>query len=106
MLYRLTTNNISQETFSSIWISRNVFGCVQKHSWQICVMVDALSCRRAKNILNAVSWGWAVSVDLLNHLQYQFYDFNMVVLGMMAVTEFMTVQAHNGKEEVETNQLQ
>ena len=44
-----------------------------------------------------------ISADLVSHLQYQFYIFSMAVVDMVAVTEFVTVQAHNGKEEEGTS---
>ena len=51
----------------------------------------------------AISLG-AISVDFVSHLQYQFYNFNIAVVGMITETEFVTIQAHNGKQEVETRQ--
>ena len=72
-------------------------------SQQICVMSNPPLLCRPKKMLNAVFD--AISVYLINHLQYQFYSFNMAVVAMIAVIEFVTAKARNGKEE-ETSQLQ
>ena len=61
------------KAFLSIWISRNIFNFVQKSSQQIFTMND-----------------------------HQFYNFNMAIGDMTAVTEFVTTQAHNGNKGVES----
>ena len=48
----------------------------------------------------------AISVDLVRHLQYLLHNFNTTAVGMASAVEFMAVQAHNGKVEVQNSWLQ
>ena len=54
---------------------------------------------------NTVQCSGTSSVDLVSHLQYQFYNLDMAVIGMIPAIKFMRVRAHNVKQAVRTSRL-
>ena len=77
---------------------------VRKTFFSICIGRSGSDFIQNKSMLNVDSCV-AISVDFVSHLHYQFYNFNMVVVGVISVVEFMAVQARNGKEEEEISRL-
>ena len=65
-------------------------------------MSDALLCSQPKHVLSTISKRYFNRFRESTSIS----DFNVAVVGKIAVTEFLTGQVHNSEEEIETSRLQ